>query len=759
MIWLALLAGLVACLAPAGPAFAHAELDRSEPAANSSVAASPNVVRLWFTEDIEPRFSDASILDASGRRVDAGSAPVADDRRQIAIALRGLPQGGYTVAWRTLSSVDGHAARGSFAFGVGVAVSVLPPDPWSVQRPDAAGSAARWLTAAGAAAAAGTFPFLLIVWLPALGRVRPEPQRRALERSAVDRAVLITGGALALVVVGSCGVLGVQAAAVAGDAGLALSPAHVWSLVTGSRTGTVWAARMALAGVLTGILALLVRANRQDRPLRSLMPAGGAVAGALLLTLSMNGHGAAAGANPAVNVAADWAHLAAAAAWVGGVAHLAGQAPLLWALDRRSRAQVLAAAVPRFSTLALTSFAVLAATGLYASVLHVPDLRALTDTAYGSVLGVKLLLLALLAALGLANLLLVRRQIDRAARPNGDRGGADLSVRFWRLAVAETCIGALIMLAVGVLTSTMPARQAVALPGMRPLQLTGAAADLTIGFGVTPYTAGANRFTVQLTGADGTAVPAERVALRFRMNDHDMGEQELPLDPEAAGQFAAQSNSLGMVGSWTVEAHVRRSGKDDVVTAFAVPVADISPGKAAAAAAPDGAALSSGPVVAGQLAALGAVLVLAAWRFGGAANGAGLTGIGLATVLLALAGYVGGSLQLAAPPGAVADTTSVRNPFAGSEASAALGAPLYQQNCQMCHGPRGRGDGPVAASLNPRPADLALHVALHPEGVLYGWITEGVPGTAMPAFRSRLTDDERWHILNYVKSLTAAVDR
>ena len=68
----------------------------------------------------------------------------------------------------------------------------------------------------------------------------------------------------------------------------------------------------------------------------------------------------------------------------------------------------------------------------------------------------------------------------------------------------------------------------------------------------------------------------------------------------------------------------------------------------------------------------------------------------------------------------------------------------------MCHGPLGRGDGPLAASLQTPPANLQQHAREHPETYLYGRISRGSPGTAMPAFGGVLTEEDRWHVVNYI---------
>jgi mono/diheme cytochrome c family protein len=75
--------------------------------------------------------------------------------------------------------------------------------------------------------------------------------------------------------------------------------------------------------------------------------------------------------------------------------------------------------------------------------------------------------------------------------------------------------------------------------------------------------------------------------------------------------------------------------------------------------------------------------------------------------------------------------------------------------CVSCHGARGRGDGPLAASLTPPPADLVLHVPQHPDGELFWYVSRGSPGTAMPAWDTVLSEDDRWSLVHYLRDLAA----
>jgi putative copper export protein/mono/diheme cytochrome c family protein/peroxiredoxin len=100
-------------------------------------------------------------------------------------------------------------------------------------------------------------------------------------------------------------------------------------------------------------------------------------------------------------------------------------------------------------------------------------------------------------------------------------------------------------------------------------------------------------------------------------------------------------------------------------------------------------------------------------------------------------------------------TTYRRPAIPYQAASIAEGQALFGEHCAVCHGARGGGDGPAAATLQPPPPDLrAHHVALHTAGDIFWWITNGRP--PMPAFADRLDPDARWHLVNYLRALGAA---
>jgi len=87
--------------------------------------------------------------------------------------------------------------------------------------------------------------------------------------------------------------------------------------------------------------------------------------------------------------------------------------------------------------------------------------------------------------------------------------------------------------------------------------------------------------------------------------------------------------------------------------------------------------------------------------------------------------------------------------------SLARGAQVFRESCASCHGDLGRGDGPMAAGLDPKPANLTDGAALADASPLdfYRRVTIGVVGTAMPAFEGRLSTDDRWAAAAYATLL------
>lgn len=94
----------------------------------------------------------------------------------------------------------------------------------------------------------------------------------------------------------------------------------------------------------------------------------------------------------------------------------------------------------------------------------------------------------------------------------------------------------------------------------------------------------------------------------------------------------------------------------------------------------------------------------------------------------------------------------VKNPLAGDKSVLAEATTLYTTNCAPCHGNKGRGDGPAAQALIPKPADhTSTLVQGETDGSLFWKLSEG--RTPMPSYKKILTDKQRWELVNYIRTL------
>ena len=99
------------------------------------------------------------------------------------------------------------------------------------------------------------------------------------------------------------------------------------------------------------------------------------------------------------------------------------------------------------------------------------------------------------------------------------------------------------------------------------------------------------------------------------------------------------------------------------------------------------------------------------------------------------------------------DADSKVNPIVSNEAVLKEGKNIYQNVCAACHGDKGKGDGIAAAASNPKPADhTSAALQKESDGSIFWKITIG--RGPMLSYKSMLTDDQRWKLVTYIRSLS-----
>jgi hypothetical protein len=183
----------------------------------------------------------------------------------------------------------------------------------------------------------------------------------------------------------------------------------------------------------------------------------------------------------------------------------------------------------------------------------------LYETPYGIALAVKIVLVLVALAIGAINLLRWGPRL---------RAGIRARAALVRDTLAETAIFVVIIVAASFLTAFAPPAQPSAAAYDQTQHVSGLRLEMLVA------SAGAGRNTYVLRVHQGLApiAGAEKVAFRFTMVEHDMGEQELVATERAAGEYVANGSPTGMYGTWKVQAIVRLTGREDVSTVFTVPV-------------------------------------------------------------------------------------------------------------------------------------------------------------------------------------------
>ena len=520
------LAAMLLVVALAATTSAHALPQSSNPSPGASLQQAPTQVSIVFGERPDLKLSSINVLDSSGASVTAGPTTVASDNvDELIVPLKPLSSGVYTVAWRTVSAVDGHTAAGSFAFGVGGATPSSAPGAGgsasvSSQGPSAGAIVARWVLYLGWIGLLGVSFFSLVVARSA--------------RFGARRLVPLTW---LLAAIGTVGVIVEQLA----DAGVAPEAALSTSF------GPVIIERLAmLALAALGVLGLMIR------PARGLLVVTTIAAAGALLTDVTASH-AAAGALPILEVPIQWLHVAAVGAWLGGLAGLL-------VATRRPPGDETATLAKRFSYIGTVGIATVALTGLLRALVEVGTVDRLTGTDFGRLVIAKTALLGGLALLGAVNHFV---NVPVAGR----------RLRGLRLAGSgELLLGATVVLLSASLVNLAPPVEAGAggtapgtaspAPSQGPLVVSGNdfGTSVRLSLAVSPGEAGFNTFDATVTDFDtGQALPATGLTLRFALPARpDIGVSRLDLQPAGpgSGSFSGTGPNLSIAGTWSVTALV-----------------------------------------------------------------------------------------------------------------------------------------------------------------------------------------------------------
>ncbi len=503
-------------------ASAHAELDHSDPRAGSTLPSAPTQVLLVFTEDPDPTLSFVQVLDTNGTNVASGpAAAVASNPKALTVPLPAdLPDGVFTVNWRTVSEQDGHVTGGAFAFGVGVA----PPAGGGTE----GGSAATTPPPSAASVVGKVFLYVGLAVLFAAGAMG----LFAFGGTVPFRRVLLIAAWISTAVGGIVMLLAERAAVGVSMSDLLASTAgrdYVWLLVAIGVTG----------------VSVIIAIMRPERWALALLLAA---ASATMLVHVRGGHASASTTMPTFEVGLQWFHFMAAGAWIGGI----GLSLLL--LRERRDADPPIVEVHRFSQIAGYALAVVVVTGVLRALNELGGLSAIgsiLSSSYGITVALKASVVLVLIAIGAFN------RYRSLPRMETDAG------RLLRRMMAIELVGALGVFGLtGVLTGLPPQPSKATTPEPAAhVMASGSdfATTMKVTLTITPGTPGANGFAATVTDFDtGAPLDATGVTLTFDpVGNGSVGSSSLPMTEAGAGRWTATGTNLSLAGVWNITAVVQ----------------------------------------------------------------------------------------------------------------------------------------------------------------------------------------------------------
>jgi len=444
--------------------FGHAFVLDSNPAPSESLEKPPARVEVFLSEPVDDRYSEVRVLGPDGKQIDNQDTQHFDgDQSTLGVTLpkAGLEDGVYTVSTKMLSQIDGHVTDDAFVFGVGEATSFpLAAGPGQSGQGSVATSAfdqfsvpdaiARYPALVGQVVVVGAAFASLWLWNPfanvswygdSLGKFKKEygdrKQKRTFSQAASDdlgqfreridrRLVKMMLIGAAIVIIADFGMIYALA--------YSLNVGMVDAMST--KFGNIWFVRTGISFLLFALILFVylkvgkrLKYSRKRNPSERTSTKPFAFGGLLLkrelvaimiigiltlLTTSFMGHGAAINTGGTqIPITIDFVHNLAASIWIGGVIYLAlAVVPKLKQneiLNERFKFSILAIIIPRFSTLPVVVLGIIVITGPILLYLLEDDLNLTLASLYGKALLAKLIIAAIMLALGGYNQIVIHK--------------------------------------------------------------------------------------------------------------------------------------------------------------------------------------------------------------------------------------------------------------------------------------------------------------------------------------------------------------
>ena len=530
-------------------AYAHPFLLDSEPVQGQSVSIGTTQITMYYSEAVEIDFSELKIYDSNGNQVDNRDTRYNNAESSLVITTSPLEDGIYTVASKVLSKVDGHLVHAAIIFGVGnvqIDTSLIDSQQQSETTfiPE---SIARFPGLIGQTIVLGGVIASIAIWSTRQSRFKD--QIALIENSFKAKFSKVIGFGVIAVFASNFIILGVQ----------------TWRLETSpfdiiqTTFGSTWLTRMIITIILIIIWFWLERKSKIS--IKTQLPML-VFALALIATTTMMGHGASTEMMPPIIL--DYVHNLLSSIWIGGVIFLGFVVlPSITKLDGNVRDKITISLIPRFSGMIIIALGILIITGPTLLWFLDSNVSSLTDSTYGKLIIVKIVIASIMIAFG------GYYQIKFVNQAKNDLKSTSVFKKLQKPLRFEACLGIVLLAVVALLVnSSLPAgeiQSVSAEQGINGFESSLFSENARFDVSVVPVGIGVNQISVIVSGLDDQPLSdISTVKIKVSNPSRNIAPIEaLVTENQVSGQqvitkYSAES-TFSFAGTWQIELEAQRT--------------------------------------------------------------------------------------------------------------------------------------------------------------------------------------------------------
>jgi copper transport protein len=514
-----------------------------------SVSIGTTQITMYYSEAVEIDFSELKIYDSNGNQVDNRDTRYNNAESSLVITTSPLEDGIYTVASKVLSKVDGHLVHAAIIFGVGnvqIDTSLIDSQQQSETTfiPE---SIARFPGLIGQTIVLGGVIASIAIWSTRQSRFKD--QIALIENSFKAKFSKVIGFGVIAVFASNFIMLGVQ----------------TWRLETSpfdiiqTTFGSMWLTRMIITIILIVIWFWLERKSKIS--IKTQLPML-VFALALIATTTMMGHGASTEMMPPIIL--DYVHNLLSSIWIGGVIFLGFVVlPSITKLDGNVRDKITISLIPRFSGMIIIALGILIITGPTLLWFLDSNVSSLTDSTYGKLIIVKIVIASIMIAFG------GYYQIKFVNQAKNDLKSTSVFKKLQKPLRFEACLGIVLLAVVALLVnSSLPAgeiQSVSAEQGINGFESSLFSENARFDVSVVPVGIGVNQISVIVSGLDDQPLSdISTVKIKVSNPSRNIAPIEaLVTENQVSGQqvitkYSAES-TFSFAGTWQIELEAQRT--------------------------------------------------------------------------------------------------------------------------------------------------------------------------------------------------------